>query len=133
MVATESIHMKKLQRRLLSLNLQLEQAELAKDFKRVRSIKKKKLRLELMTCSDAWYAQICASGDQYPIPGMVLCQAEVRIADTANKGRRWTPKDCADWEDASDLGHKIRYPSSVGTVVSMAQLRRGYRHDMEVD
>lgn len=118
---------------LMSLNAQRDRARFAKNFKQMRRIDRLILQVRLMTCTENWYENICRTGENYPLPGMVLCRAEVRIADTTLKGRRWTPKDCADWEDQSDLFGKVRYPSSIGSVVTMASLRKGYKHDFDLD
>lgn len=118
---------------LMGLNAQRDRARFARNFKQMRRIDRLILKVRLMTCTENWYENICRTGEQYPLPGMVLCRAEVRIAETLLKGRRWTPKYCADWEDQSDLIGKVRYPSSIGSVVSMASLRKGYRHDFDLD
>lgn len=137
MIATMECSMKrhatKMGRKLMSLNAQMDRARLAKDFKHARSLSRRILKLRLMTCSETWYEQVCSSGEHYPPPGMVLCRAEIRIGLSTSKGRRWTPKDAADWEDAADLFGNVRYPSSMGSVVSMSDLRRGYVHNMDVE
>lgn len=118
--------MKKKTRRQMSLNAQLDRARAARDFKQARKIARRVLKLRLMTCTETWYEQVCASGEHYPPIGMVLCRAEVRLGLSTAKGRRWTPKDAADWEDASDLYGRVRYPSSIGSIVRQADIRKGY-------
>lgn len=125
--------MKKLTKRLMSLNAQRDRARYAKDFKQLRRIDRLILKLRLMTCSETWYEQTCQSGDKYPIPGMVLCRAEVRLGLSTLKGRRWTPRDAADWEDRADITGKVFYPSSVGSIVTQADIRRGYIQPLPSD
>lgn len=129
---TDGRHMKKL-KRAGSLNAQYDRARQAKNFKQMRKVARLILKLRLMTCTETWYDQVCASGENYPIPGMVLCRAEVMQAVTMKKGRRWTPRDAADWEDQADLTGKVFYPSSVGSIVTMSELRRGYRQELPED
>lgn len=124
--------MKKTKRKM-SLNAQMDRARLAKDFKHARRLARRILKLRLMTCSETWYEQVCASGESYPPIGMVLCRAEVRLGLSTAKGRRWTPKACADWEDAADLFGRVKYPSSVGSFVRMSDLRRGYLMELPAE
>lgn len=124
---------KRLNKRLISLNAQRDRARFLKDFKQIRRIDRLILKLRLMTCSETWYEQICASGDKYPIPGMVLCRAEVRLGLSTLKGRRWTPRDAADWEDAADLYGRVFYPSSIGSIVRQADIRKGYIQPLPED
>lgn len=131
MVATEGT-MKKL-KRATSLNAQYDRARQAKNFKQMRKVARLILKLRLMTCTETWYEQTCQSGDKYPIPGMVLCRAEVRLGLSTLKGRRWTPRDAADWEDRADLTGKVFYPSSVGSIVTQAEIRRGYIQPLPED
>lgn len=117
-----------------------QQAKDAKLIPQQRKAAKVKAKLQATCCSAPWMDHHYNHGGypsmKHPTPGMVLCVALVRFGLSGPKGRRWTPRECADMEDTLDQlrrPERYIYPSSCGSVVDSKALRAGYVQPLPED
>ena len=134
--------MKSKRRKIKSWSHHLHLAAASGDVAAIRQGESTARRVRCITPTPAVAEEVLASGGypklRFPHPGMKLGQAEVQngipeAGQVAERGRRWTPAYAVDWEDEADLGYRIRYPSSCGSVVGVSDLRRGYTMQGGID